>query len=316
MELEVRHLRALLAVADHGSVTKAAAALGVSQPSLSSQIRRIERVIGAPLFERSHAGVVPTEHGRTVLAKARMVVAEMADLHVQNVTAEDSSRPIELRMGSMPGPLLSTVIPQISRLVGNARGLRVHSHTDASATTLLRMVQTRRLDAAFVADIVGFETPTPDGVRREVLVPIEPVFVGLSERHPLAGNEIINLSELADEQWLADPNDDLGGTAYLRKACRDAGFEPAITSEVSDGATARAFVGSGRYVALFQATAPEGFGVVIRPLLGDPIVQRHELVWTDRCPIAPALLRRAAMDGYLELIDRNTSYYRWWAEHQ
>jgi DNA-binding transcriptional LysR family regulator len=319
MDLEVRHLRVLVAVADHGSVTKAAAALGLSQPSLSSQLRRIERELGAPLFERSHDGMVPTELGRTVLAKARSVLADMADLRTQNVSSDDAGRAVELRMGSMPGPLLAAMVPHIVRLYGKSAPhggtLAVRSHTDASLIGLVRMVQQNRLDAALMMDIIGYETPTPEGVKRAVLVATEPMFVALSERHRLAGKEIIDLRELDGEQWVVDPGDDLG-PAYLRKACRDAGFEPVIAHQVTDVGTARGFVSSGQCVFVAQAMFQEGYGIVVRPLRGDPLVQRRELVWSDRCPVDKNLLVRAANEAYLELVDQNASFYRWWADHR
>jgi DNA-binding transcriptional LysR family regulator len=314
MELEIRHLRVLVTVADYGSVTKAAAALGQSQPSLSAQLGRIERYLGAPLFERTRTGVVPTERGKSVLAKARLVLADMAELRVLDVGPKSSDQAIDVRMGGMPGPLLPEVIHQLVRQHGGR--LAIRAHTETSMSTLLRMVQEGQLDAAFVADFAGYETPTPVGVRREVLVPVEPVFVGLADDHPLASQEVVQLSQLADAQWLIDPTDDLGGTPYLRKACREAGFEPHLVNEVSDSATARAFVSSGRYVGLFMAMAPEGFGVVVRPLAGDPIVQRYDLAWSDRCPLDHVEIRKAALDAYLGFVDRNPSFYRWWTEHR
>src|SRR5947208_5111057 len=110
MELEVRHLKVLVAVADHGSVTKAATALGLSQPALSAQLRRIERAMGGPLFERSQDGVVPNERCRRVLAKARLVLADMADLALSPVRADAPGEVVELRMGNNPGPILSAAI--------------------------------------------------------------------------------------------------------------------------------------------------------------------------------------------------------------
>ncbi len=59
MELEVRHLRALCAIADAGSLHQAARRLGVSQPSLTTQLRRIENVLGAELFRRERTGCPP-----------------------------------------------------------------------------------------------------------------------------------------------------------------------------------------------------------------------------------------------------------------
>jgi DNA-binding transcriptional LysR family regulator len=324
MELEVRHLRVLVAVADHGSATKAAAALGLSQPSLSSQLRRIEKEMGAPLFERSRDGMVPTELGRTVLAKARLVLADMAELRGQTSVAGADA--IELRIGSMPGPMLSAIIPHIERLHCASSSpltgahphlgpLTVRSHTDGSAAALIRMVQQNRLDATLLLEIHGYDALTPEGLRRVVLVPAEPVFIALPERHPLAAKDVIDLADLAEERWVCDPTDDYG-TAYLRKACRDSGFEPIIAYEVSDTGTARGFVSSGQCVFLAQAPFLEGHGIVVRPLLGDPLVQRHELICSERCPVDRDLLVRAAAEAYLELVDRNPSFYRWWADHR
>jgi len=312
MELEVRHLRVLVAVADHGSATKAAAALGLSQPSLSSQLRRIEREMGAPLFERSRDSMVPTDLGRSVLAKARSVLADMAELRGQNVPGE---RPVELRIGAMPGPILSAIIPHIVRLHAQCGPLTVRTHTDGSAAGLMRAVQQNRLDATLLLEIHGYDTPTPEGLKRVVLVASEPIFVALPEHHPLAAKEVVDLADLAKERWVCDPTDDLGGTAYLRKACRDAGFEPNIAYEASDTGTARGFVSSGQCVFLAQAPFQEGHGIVVRPMVGDPLTQSHELVLSDRCPVDKDLLVRAAAEAYLDLVDHNPSFYRWWAAH-
>ncbi|MBT2878923.1 LysR family transcriptional regulator, partial [Streptomyces sp. McG6] len=51
MDLELRHLRTVRAIADEGSLPRAAAALGLAQPALSSQLRRIEKALGGPLFD-------------------------------------------------------------------------------------------------------------------------------------------------------------------------------------------------------------------------------------------------------------------------
>ncbi|MEV4192586.1 LysR family transcriptional regulator, partial [Streptomyces toxytricini] len=80
MELEVRHLRALCAIADAGSLHKAARQLGVSQPSLTTQLRRIERALDGELFLRERTGCRPTPFGRSVLGRARPLLDGMAAL--------------------------------------------------------------------------------------------------------------------------------------------------------------------------------------------------------------------------------------------
>lgn len=67
----MRHLRALCAIADTGSLHQAARRLGVSQPSLTTQLRRIENTLGAELFSRERTGCRPTLLGRAVLGRAR-----------------------------------------------------------------------------------------------------------------------------------------------------------------------------------------------------------------------------------------------------
>lgn len=71
MDLELRHLRVVCAIADAGSVTKAASQLGLAQPALTAQPQRIERALGGPLFERDRRGARATPLGELVLARAR-----------------------------------------------------------------------------------------------------------------------------------------------------------------------------------------------------------------------------------------------------
>ncbi|GLW95755.1 small neutral protease regulatory protein [Actinokineospora globicatena] len=320
MELEFRHLRIVIAVADEGSITKAAAALGLSQPSLTSQLQRIERAMGAPLFERARTGVVPTSFGRTVLARARSVVNEMADLRGEANALATPRGPVELKIGGRPSPLLSVVVPLLGAAYAELHGpdvapLSVQVHTDPSAAALQGRVRAGRLDAAVLCDVVGFEIGTAEGVRREVVVEREPEFVGLSDRHRLAAHDVIDLADLAEENWMIDPQEDHGGIGPLRAACRAAGFEPRITHEISDSTSAREFITSGQCVSLAQPTSSEGRGLVIRPLRGDPICNRLELAWKDLGPIDPEMLRRAVTEAYHRLIDRNPSYPVWWARH-
>ncbi|NED31180.1 LysR family transcriptional regulator, partial [Streptomyces sp. SID8499] len=80
MELEVRHLRVLCAIADSGSLHRAARELGMAQPSLSTQLRRIEQMLGGQLFVRARTGCRATPLGHEVLSRARPLVAELAAL--------------------------------------------------------------------------------------------------------------------------------------------------------------------------------------------------------------------------------------------
>lgn len=69
MELELRHLKTIRAIAEAGSLTRAATVLGLAQPALSAQLRRIERALGGALFERGRHGVRTTALGELVLRR-------------------------------------------------------------------------------------------------------------------------------------------------------------------------------------------------------------------------------------------------------
>ena len=77
MDLETRQLRMLVAIADEGTVTRAAAVLNVSQPALSHGLRSLERSVGVSLFARQPRGLVPTEAGDRLLRTARAVLREI-----------------------------------------------------------------------------------------------------------------------------------------------------------------------------------------------------------------------------------------------
>src|ERR1051325_9428100 len=80
MNLELRHLKVVCAIAETGSVTKAASQLGLAQPALTAQLQRIERTLGGPLFERDRRGARPTALGELVLARARVLLPAMKGL--------------------------------------------------------------------------------------------------------------------------------------------------------------------------------------------------------------------------------------------
>src|SRR5215468_1383148 len=102
MDLEVRHLRCFLVLAEELNFTRAASRLGVPQPALSTQIRRIERHLGTPLFDRTTRSVVLTEAGRRMLPLARSVDLAMHALE-EGMTAPGTSR--RLRFGTEDHPL-------------------------------------------------------------------------------------------------------------------------------------------------------------------------------------------------------------------
>ncbi|MEU6847664.1 transcriptional regulator CynR [Streptomyces sp. NPDC046716] len=113
--VELRHLRYLLAVVEHGTFTRAAEALHIAQPTLSQQIRALERAVGQPLLDRSGRTVRPTDAGEVYAGHARRALREIAAADAAVRDVRDLSRG-RLRLAVTPtftaylvGPLLAAL---------------------------------------------------------------------------------------------------------------------------------------------------------------------------------------------------------------
>ncbi|ATL29187.1 LysR family transcriptional regulator [Streptomyces formicae] len=266
MELEVRHLRVLCAIADTGSLHKAARQLGMSQPSLTTQLRRIEHALGGQLFTRERTGCRPTQLGRVVLSRARPLVTEMRALVSETKAA--AARAVEgpqLRIGSTA----SRAIPGwLRKLRGRLPGTEISLQMDVSANALLRMVAAGQLDVAFVHEVEGCPLRLPETLRRRVLLDREPQFISLAADHPAADRPVVRLSELADDRWMVDPTVD-GEWDGLRRVLTAAGLNPPVLH--GDYHTAASLVATGEVVALCQPTSRARPDMSVRPLHGDPL---------------------------------------------
>lgn len=307
VELEVRHLRALCAIADTGSVHKAARQLGMTQPSLTTQLRRIEHAVGGQLFSRERTGSKPTPLGRTLLLRARPLVAEMSSLVSEVREAASRAGGQRLRIGSTNSRAVPGWLRRVhSRLPENDTVFQM----DVSASGLLRMVAANQLDAAFVHEVEGVPLHVPDGLELRVLLEREPQFVALPSGHPAAARPAADLAQLADDRWMVDPNVD-GDLDGLRRVFSAAGLNPRIV--YGDYLTAADLVAAGEVVTPCQPTSRPRPGMAIRPLRGDPLAVR--LLMALRAGRAPAIEADALFadlkSAYEEVAGDSETYRRW-----
>ncbi|WP_424212070.1 LysR family transcriptional regulator [Streptomyces sp. BI20] len=294
MDLELRHLKAVRAIAEAGSLTRAATALGLAQPALSTQLKRIERTLGGTLFERGRDGVRPTPLGELVLERARVVLPAVDELREDAVRfARQGRRPAGFRLGATHGPLLGILL---DRLAAEDPGAPVTTHASWSEREIAAAVAAERIDFALVG-VCGEAGPPEPGRLAWAEVARDPVHVMLAADHPLAGRTVIELAELAAEAWTDVPGDGCFGDCFAA-ACVRAGFTPACVYE-TDTASCVHLVQVGRAVGLCRATFPPTPGLVTRPLVGDPLIWRHLLGWhprgrtVDRAPAVLAHTRAA-----------------------
>jgi LysR family hydrogen peroxide-inducible transcriptional activator len=161
LDLTVRQLEYVVAVADAGTFGAAADACAVSQPSLSTQVARVEELLGVVLFERSRP-VRPTPGGLRLLTQARVVLREAR-------TLEDLGRELadpeggELRVGMIP-TFAPYLLPRLHpALRAELPGLRLHWH-EAKTTDLERLLLEGDLDLALLAD-----RPAPEALAHRVV---------------------------------------------------------------------------------------------------------------------------------------------------
>src|SRR5690606_10967457 len=192
--MNLRDLRYLIAVADHRHFGRAAAANFVSQPTLSTQLRKLEDELGVVLVERVPRRVMLTPIGVEIVERARRVVAEIEQM---KEAARRSQAPEAgtVRLGIFPtlGPyLLPHVIPGIRRRFPDLQLLLVEEKSDL----LLARLRDGRLDAALLAP-----TLHDDQFHAEFLFE-EPFVLAVPEQHPFAQRASLNVADLANEDLL------------------------------------------------------------------------------------------------------------------
>jgi DNA-binding transcriptional LysR family regulator len=150
MSFELRQLRHVLALAEHGSFARAAVALHLSQPALSRSVQSFERHVGTSLFVRSASGVVPTDFGRLLIQRARQIT-ELANDLGQQVVARRTLEAGHVTVGGGPYPVESTLSTALARFISEHPRINVRLQV-RDWDELLRRLRARELDF-FVAEI-------------------------------------------------------------------------------------------------------------------------------------------------------------------
>ena len=200
--IKLRHLHVFVAVAQRGSMAKAAAQLNVSQPAVSEIMSELEQAVGVRLLDRSSHGVEPTIYGRAMLARSLAVFDELKQ-GVQTIEHLTDPAMGEVRIGcseSLVSAILAPVIPQFL-----LRFPRVQINVDDVLTFTLDLpaLRERRLDVV-LARLV--RPCVDDELNTEVLFN-DVMVVAAGAQSPLAKRRSIDFAELVDHPWILPPRD-------------------------------------------------------------------------------------------------------------
>lgn len=316
MRVELRHLRVVCAIADAGSVTKAAATLGLAAPALTTQLQRIERVFGGQLFVRDRLGARPTPLGDLVVSRARVLLPAAQGLQDEAARFTSGTGPgadglTSYRIGAVNGPMIGGLVHRLTTAQPMAQ---ITTYPSWSTNELATMVTEAQLDFALIGTCGEAAPPAAGRVAWQV-VASAPVFVLLPTAHRLAEADEVELADLAGAQWTATPGDGCF-TECFAAACARAGFTPRPLHE-SDLGGCTDLVAAGAAVALCQPTFREVPGVRAVPLAGAPLRWRHLIGWHPDAPTAHVSDRlvRYASEAYDDAVRRSPGYLRWLARN-
>lgn len=223
MEMELRHLRYFLAVAEELNFTRAAKRLNMAQPPLTQQIKALEAEMGVTLFDRTGYRVELTDAGKSFVPQVARILADVrnAVLIAKRASLGDVGH---VRVGFTESASFN---PLVTAAFRNFRGAYPDvevSLEEGPSTVLAAALREGRIDAAFIRPPLR----TGEGIALH-LIDEEEMVVALSNSHPLAGREDLGIKDLADETFVLYPRAERPGLAdTVIAACEKAGFSPKV----------------------------------------------------------------------------------------
>lgn len=273
-------MRYVLAVAETASFTRAAEQCHVVQSALSHQVARLEKELGARLFERTSRRVRLTTAGEAFLPAARQALE----------AAERARAEVAAATGQIRGKLTVGSIPTVAAvdLPGVLRDYRLRypqvriSLRAGSSERLVEQVRDGELDAAFLGGQPGFR---PQGVCDKALAHGQHVAV-VAPDHPLATQDEVDLDLLAEEVFV-DFADGSAARAQSDQAFAAAGLRREVAFEVSGVELMVRMVRHGLGIALLPATFTTELHGLRRVSITNGPVRVERLIWS-RFPPSPA----------------------------
>ncbi|MFI9274981.1 LysR family transcriptional regulator [Kitasatospora sp. NPDC052896] len=303
--IDARRLRTLRAVADHRTVTAAAAALYLTPSAVSQQLAALELETGHELLTRDGRGVRLTAAGEILVGHADAVLTQLERAEADLAAYAAGARGV-VTVASFATGIALVLAPAIATLAGAAPGVRLKV-LDAEGDASLPMLLDGQADLAVAVEYRG--APRADD-RRLARVPLyaEPFDAVLPTGHPLAARPgPLAVAELAAEPWIGPyPGNPCHDVVLL--ACEHAGFTPRLEHSSDDFRAVVALASAGAGVALVPRSALRGVdlaGVAVRPVESEPATrkvfaavrsgaERHPLIRPVLAALREAAARLAA----------------------
>lgn len=279
--------RSLHAVARHGTVSAAAAALHLTPSALSQQLAKLEREIGQPLLVRRGRGVALTDAGVLLAEHTEVILARMAQVEteLQAQRGQVTGRMAIAAFATATRTILPAALRQLRQQHPHLR-LESHEHEPAPALTLLMRGE---VDVAVIDEWFRPHPDLPEGIQAVHLLD-DVTDLALPADHWLADtDQVIGLGTCADERWITW-GEGAFGHDWLRRELRHHRPEPVFAHTAGEHQTLLALVAAGLGIALVPrlGRGPLPAGVVVRPV--QPAVTRRVFaLWRTDTAARPAV---------------------------
>ena len=254
--LDVKQLRVLRAVAQHGSFSAAAEALSYTQPAVSQQIAALEKRAGTTLVDRGPRGVRLTDAGRALVDHAEVVLARLAAAEAE-LDAIAGVRGGRVRVSAFPTAAAS-ILPSAVAIFSERHPDVELSFIEAEPSEAAAKLRAAELEVAIVYEYRLMQQPEFDrmfeGIELHHLLE-DPMYLALPRHHPCARKRRLRLEDMAEETWIqGDTRDECGRLHHA--ACMAAGFEPrSLGFNSDDYNVVQGLIAAGVGVALLPALA-------------------------------------------------------------
>jgi DNA-binding transcriptional LysR family regulator len=281
--MELRHLRTIVAVAQHRSLTKAGEELFLTQSAISQQIRRLEKELGIDVFRRTSRSVELTAEGRVILGYAQRVLSEVDGMHseLEEITGLLAG---QLRIGGVypTGPY--DLFGMLAEFRAAHPGVAVHMIEDTQ-DGVLAALRADELDCAFTA-------LDPDALGDEFAATLlweEEIVVALPLGHPLCARPRITLQEIAAEDLIAY-RDNSALRRRLERTMAELQLQPRNAFICTEMGAVRGLASKGLGIAVLPRSVAEQPGppIELRPIGPDRLTWPIALVWRAARRQSPA----------------------------
>lgn len=283
--MSLQQFRVLLAIREHGSLTRAAEALQYGVPTVTHHLSALEAHLRVRLVDRDRRGARLTPLGDAFADDVAPVLTRI-DRAERAVADQRDAGVVTLRVGTFSS-IGSRLLPAAIAQLQQRTSVRVEV-VEAEPTEVLRQLQAGEVHAGLIYDVSDELVLAAPEIERTTLLS-EPYRVMVARGGELAALETLDFTDLTEVAWVCSRNPDEASDRVLRRVCHSLGYPVREVMRTDDLTMIHGLVAEGLGCALTTAAAVDAdFDVVLRPAVQDLGERRVSFV-TRRGPMPPAV---------------------------